>query len=125
MSQRIARVNELVKRELSMVLERHYRFEGVVITVHDVVTTPDLRQCFAYIGILGTARDPQAIIDKLTKERGNIQRELHKRVILLQIPSRMKPRPPIQRTDPRACFFRAKWVFLIPRRRISAKNGGL
>jgi ribosome-binding factor A len=86
MSQRIARVNELVKRELSMVLERHYRFEGVVITVHDVVTTPDLRQCFAYIGILGTARDPQAIIDKLTKERGNIQRELHKRVILKHSP---------------------------------------
>jgi ribosome-binding factor A len=86
MSQRIARVNELIKRELSMVLERHYRFDGLIITVHDVVTTADLRQCFAYIGILGTAQDPQAIIDKLTKERGNIQRELHKRVILKHSP---------------------------------------
>lgn len=87
MSQRVQRVNELVKRELSMVLERHYRFEGVVLTVHEISTTPDLKQCFAYIGILGKAvNGGEAIIEKLNKERGNIQREVHKRVIMKYSP---------------------------------------
>jgi ribosome-binding factor A len=86
MSDRLLRVNELMKRELSMVLERGYRFESVVITVHEVVVAPDLRQASAWIGILGKARDEQAIIDKLNKERGNIQRELYKRVKLKHSP---------------------------------------
>jgi ribosome-binding factor A len=86
MSERLPRVNELMKRELSMVLERGYRFESVVLTVHEVVVAPDLRQASAWIGILGKAHDAQGIIDKLNKERGNIQRELYKRVKLKHSP---------------------------------------
>lgn len=86
MSQRVQRVSELVKRELSMVLERHYRFDGVVLTVHDVEATPDLKQCFAYIGIIGKAGQEQAIIEKLGKERGSIQREVHKRIVMKNSP---------------------------------------
>jgi ribosome-binding factor A len=86
MSQRVQRVNELVKRELSMVLERHYRFDGVILTVHDVQATPDLKQCFAYIGIIGKGDRGEGIIEKLNKERGAIQREVHKRVIMKSSP---------------------------------------
>jgi ribosome-binding factor A len=86
MSQRIPKVNELMKRELSMVLERGYRFDGVVITVHEVVTAPDLRQASVWVGILGKAKDEAAIIEKLNKERGNIQRELYKRVKMKHSP---------------------------------------
>ena len=86
MSQRVQRVSELVKRELSMVLERHYRFDGVVLTVHDVEATPDLKQCFAYIGIIGKAGQEQTIIEKLGKERGSIQREVHKRIVMKNSP---------------------------------------
>ncbi len=86
MSQRLPRVNELMKRELSMVLERGYRFEGVVITVHEVVVAPDLRQASVWVGILGKARDEQGIIDKLNKERGNIQHDLYRRVKLKHSP---------------------------------------
>lgn len=86
MSQRIPRVNELMKRELSTVLERGYRFDGVVLTIHEVVTAPDLRQASVWVGVLGKARDEAAIIEKLNKERGNIQRELYKRVKMKHSP---------------------------------------
>lgn len=86
MSQRLDRVNELMKRELSMVLERGYRFDGIVLTIHEVVTAPDLRQASVWVGILGKARDEAAVIEKLNKEKGNIQRELYKRVKLKHSP---------------------------------------
>ena len=86
MSQRLDRVNELMKRELSMVLERGYRFDGIVLTVHEVVTAPDLRNASAWVGILGKARDEAAVIEKLNKEKGNIQRDLYKRVKLKHSP---------------------------------------
>ena len=69
-----------------MVLERHYRFDGVIITVHDVQATPDLKQCFAYVGIIGKAQSGEAIIDKLNKQRGAIQREVHKRITMKSSP---------------------------------------
>jgi ribosome-binding factor A len=86
MSQRVQRVSELIKRELSMVLERHYRMEGMVLTVHEARVTPDLKQCFAYIGILGSTKDADAIIEKLNKQRGAIQREVHKRIVMKHSP---------------------------------------
>ena len=86
MSQRLDRVNELMKRELSTVLERGYRFDGIVLTIHEVVTAPDLRQASVWVGILGKARDEAAVIEKLNKEKGNIQRELYKRVKLKHSP---------------------------------------
>ena len=86
MPERLPRVNELMKRELSMVLERSYRYETIVLTVHQVVVAPDLRQASAWIGILGKAHDEQSLIDKLNKERGSIQRDLYKRVKLKHSP---------------------------------------
>jgi ribosome-binding factor A len=86
MSQRIKRVSELLKRELSSVLEKHYRLDGVILTVHDVEATPDLKQAFAYIGVLGTGMTKEAVIEKLTKNRGAIQRELHKRIVMKNSP---------------------------------------
>ena len=86
MSQRVLRVSELLKREISMVLERHYRFDGVILTVHDVQATPDLKQCFSYVGIIGKAQSGEAIIDKLNKQRGAIQREVHKRITMKSSP---------------------------------------
>jgi len=86
MSQRIKRVSELLKRELSSVLEKHYRLDGVILTVHDVEATPDLKQSFAYIGVLGTGMTKEAVIEKLTKNRGAIQREVHKRIVMKNSP---------------------------------------
>lgn len=75
-----------MKRELSSVLERYYRFDGVVLTIHDVVTAPDLRQASVWMGILGRAADEEGVIEKLNREKGAIQRELYKRVKLKHSP---------------------------------------
>jgi len=85
MSQRVQRVSELLKRELSTVLERLYHFDGHILTVHDVQATPDLKQSFAYIGVLGKG-DHTLIIEKLNKQRGAIQREVHKRIVMKNSP---------------------------------------
>lgn len=89
MNHRLLRVRELIKRELSTILERNYTFPGSLVTIHDVDVTPDLRQCFIYVGILGNAATPYEIINKLRESRGPIQRELYKRVKLRNSPSLM------------------------------------
>lgn len=43
MSQRVVRVNELLKREISHVLHTRYRSESVQITILGVDTSPNLR----------------------------------------------------------------------------------
>jgi len=69
-----------------MVLERLYRFDGLILTLHEVRATADLKQSFAYVGILGACPDPEAVIEKLNKARPAIQREVHKRLSMKSSP---------------------------------------
>ncbi|HSJ03676.1 MAG: 30S ribosome-binding factor RbfA [Verrucomicrobium sp.] len=87
MNHRISRVKELIKRELGTILERNFTFNGSLVTIHDVDVTPDLKQCFVYVGILGKEHAAPNIIRKLNEGRGMIQRDLYKRVILKSSPS--------------------------------------
>lgn len=86
MSLRVQRVRELIRRELSMILEREFTFGGSLVTVHDVDPTQDLKQCFVYIGIIGKTGDEKRILEKLMAERPFIQKRLYKRVILRNSP---------------------------------------
>ena len=65
-----------------MILEKDYSFGGCLVTVHEVRPTPDLKQCFVYIGVLGPKGQEDTVMEKLNKERAFIQKALHKRVIL-------------------------------------------
>ncbi len=87
MNHRVQRVSELIRRELSTILEKDFRFEGVLVTVHDVVPTPDFKQCFVYVGVLGKEHEKEMIFKKLNTQRANIQRDLYKRVVLRNSPS--------------------------------------
>jgi len=82
MSLRVQKVCELIRRELSMILEKDYRSENSLVTIHDVDVTPDMRQCFVFVGVIGKPHQQDAAIEKLTKARGAIQRDLYKRVKL-------------------------------------------
>jgi ribosome-binding factor A len=86
MSLRIQRVAELVKRELSMILEKDYSFGGSIVTIHEARPTPDLKQCFVYVGILGPEEDRQQVMDKLNRDRPFMQRALHKRMTMKNSP---------------------------------------
>ena len=87
MTHRLERVQELIRRELAMVLERNYTFEGLLLTIHDVIITPDLKSCKVWVGVLGGKTwQQEAAIEKLRLNRGAIQTELFKRVKLKHSP---------------------------------------
>jgi len=69
-----------------MVLEKGYRFENCLVTVHEVDVTPDMKQCFVWVGVVGKAHQQEAVIERLTRARGAIQRDLYKRVKLRNSP---------------------------------------
>lgn len=86
MSQRLIRVRELLKRELGVILERDFDFEGSLVTVTGVDITPDLKQAFVYMGIIAGLRRPDEILDKLNSRRAAIQSRLGKRIALKRTP---------------------------------------
>ena len=69
-----------------MIFEKNFRFDGSLVTIHDVEVTPDLKQCFVYVGVLGKGMTSEEVIQKLTEKRGSIQRDLFKRVVLKNSP---------------------------------------
>ncbi len=86
MSLRTQKVSELIRRELSMIIEKDYRSENCLVTIHDVNATPDMKQCFVYVGVVGKPYQQDAAIERLNKARGSIQRDLYKRVKLRSSP---------------------------------------
>ncbi|MBE7496186.1 MAG: 30S ribosome-binding factor RbfA [Verrucomicrobiaceae bacterium] len=86
MSLRLDKVRELLRRELSLVIEKDYRMENGLLTVHDVSITPDLKQAFVYVGVISKPHQQEAAVEKLNKARGSIQRDLYKRVKLRNSP---------------------------------------
>jgi ribosome-binding factor A len=87
MTHRVQRVQELIRRELGPILDRTFSFQGCIVTIHGVSLTPDLKQCFIYVGILGKQQSPEAILKRLNDAHGMIQRDLYKRVRLKNSPS--------------------------------------
>lgn len=87
MKHRLPRVRELLKRELSDVLQRDYSFDNALVTVNEVDVTPDLRQAHAYLGIISPdARRSEAILAQLNADHGRIQKKVSARVVLKYTP---------------------------------------
>ena len=68
MTNRKARVTELIQRELSSILARDHAFPDVLVTVTDVDLTPDFKNAHIFIGVIGPAAKQQAVVDKLVSE---------------------------------------------------------
>lgn len=83
MKHRLVRVNELIKRELGSLIERELTFTQLV-TVQEVDITPDLKQAFVYISVLGD--NPEEVLAKLHDKRKEFQHLLSRRVILKYTP---------------------------------------
>lgn len=69
-----------------MILEKNFRQENCLVTIHEVDVTPDMKQCFVFVGVIGRPHQQEAAIERLTKARGAIQRDLYKRVKLRSSP---------------------------------------
>jgi len=86
MSQRITRVNELLKREISTCIERDFEFPEVLVTIHDVETARDLEAARVFVGIIGSEVDTAGVVETLNARRGHIQSVVMKRVVLRNTP---------------------------------------
>ncbi|MGZ4986037.1 MAG: ribosome-binding factor A, partial [Chthoniobacterales bacterium] len=51
MKHRLLRVNEVVKRELSTIITREMTFEDVLVTLHQVDVTPDLKNAHVFVSV--------------------------------------------------------------------------
>ena len=87
MSKRISRVNELLQREIGEQMRRYYGGEqSVKITISDVDTSPDLRNCRIYYSVIGGAADiteSRAFFKRVGKE---LRQRVSKRVVLKYFP---------------------------------------
>ena len=86
MKNRLDRVNELIKRELSELVRREITFKAKLVTVQEVDITPDLKHAHVYIGVLGTLDEKKQALAALHDHRQRFQKELAKRVVIKWTP---------------------------------------
>ncbi|MGB0643881.1 MAG: 30S ribosome-binding factor RbfA [Akkermansiaceae bacterium] len=84
MGKRQDRVNELLRREISAVLQRDFEWKNALVTVSDVDVTQDLKEAKVFVSILGGSAP--GILDQLERKRGFIQGKISKRVVLRNTP---------------------------------------
>ena len=86
MKNRLARVNELIQRELGTIIQRDIEFPGALVTINSVDVTPDLRHCHVYVGVIGKENAAEKAIEKLQEKRSMLQSRLMGRITLRQTP---------------------------------------
>jgi len=80
MSQRLDRINELMKREISSIVQRDFEFTDCLVTISDVEVTQDLREAKVFVSVLGGKMD--RVLEKLRAQKSHIQSAVNKRVTL-------------------------------------------
>lgn len=80
MSQRLDRINELMKREISLIVQKDFEFKNSLVTISDVEVTQDLREAKVFVSVLGGHMDK--VLEKLTSNKGSIQARVSKRITL-------------------------------------------
>lgn len=86
MSNRTIRINELLQRELSDILRKHYQTEAVAITVNEVRVAPDLRDARVFVGIIGSEQVRNDRFRWLREQAPAIREEISRRVVLKYLP---------------------------------------
>ena len=88
MTVRLERVREMLKRTLGEIIRRDFPPGGDagLITVADVTVTPDLKEAKVYIGVVGQAAAKQRAMNLLNGNRGQIQFELGRSIVLRYTP---------------------------------------
>lgn len=80
MSQRLDRINEVLRREISTVLQRDFEFRDCLVTISGVEITQDLREAKVFVSVLGGHTG--SVLEKLSQKRAMIQSRIAKRVVL-------------------------------------------
>lgn len=86
MSQRITRINVLLRREVSEQMRRYYRADTAAITISEVDCSADLRNARIYYSVLGDDADIEASKTLFRKIGKDIRQRVSKQVILKYFP---------------------------------------
>ena len=86
MKHRLARVNEVIKRELGDMINRHCRFDAQLVTIQQVDITPDLKHAHVFVSVIGTEPERFQAMSQLHASRKELQRDLSRRVVLKYTP---------------------------------------
>ncbi len=84
MAKRLDRVNELLRREISAVVQRDFEWKNSLVTITAVDVTQDLKEAKVYVSIFGGSAP--GILDQLARKRGFIQGKVSKRVTMRSTP---------------------------------------
>ncbi len=84
-SLRLAKVNQLIKKEVSKLLENEMEKELGLITVMDVEVSPDLKQAYIWISIFDKNKISQ-ITKRLEEITPYLQKILNKKLTLKYVP---------------------------------------
>lgn len=79
MAYRIERVNEIIKDELSNLINYRLsdpRLKSTVVTVTSANTTPDMKYCKVYISVYGDAEKKREIMEVLAKAKGFLRKSV-------------------------------------------------
>jgi ribosome-binding factor A len=82
---RLDRINELMRREISTIIQRDFEFPDSIVNVCDVEITQDLKEGKVWVGVVGKLH-PDRVISMLNAKRGMIQTAVAKRVVLRSTP---------------------------------------
>ena len=84
---RIRRVSALIKQEVSEIIRRDVPTPDLgLITVTGAEVASDLKTARIYVSMIGPKTRRGEAIQLLTRQRGHIQHELAKRIILKSLP---------------------------------------
>ena len=86
MSNRTVRVNELVQREISDFLHKHYQSETVAVTIAEVRIAPDLREGRVFVAVVGDEAAAKLKLRWVRSKAVEIRHELGRRIVLKFMP---------------------------------------
>ncbi len=88
MAHRIERVNNLIRRELSELIQRQLRDPRLneFVAVTEVTTSPDLKYAKVFVSCISGRQEEQKILEILNSAAGFLRTELAKKVRMRRTP---------------------------------------
>jgi len=88
MTRRIEQVNNLIRREISELLQHQVKDPrlGNFVAVTEVYTSPDLRHAKIFVSCIGSDEEKQKILSVLVAASGFFRNEMARRLRLRRIP---------------------------------------
>ena len=85
MTERLSKVNQLIRQEIGRILQKELLFPGCLLTVLSVSTAKNLRSATVAVSVFPFARSQQ-VLAVLRQRRGFLQGQLHRKLYMKPLP---------------------------------------